>query len=280
MSCDDELAHLFDDVSPTPFDLMPYALRVAALLRGPGALARWRRRCEESYHENRQRYERHKAWLTERNKYLTAAWRRRSTPRKPPNEGWRLVMGRAFSSGGRQTKLVQAWMPPEFDDEHKPYAGGPLPFTARHSLSIADCHLVVALIHDAARPDGGRVLSSRQADRADLSAAELREQIFYRVMAGHVSKLNGDDRVTVEDCLARVEAVTGPKAKPGAGGPSKRDLNVTEKKILAHCRKRAHKGARIADHINRSEDYTRRLLAGLVRNGFLRKPEEGGYRTV
>jgi hypothetical protein len=62
-------------------------------------------------------------------------------------------------------------------------------------------------------------------------------------------------------------------------GGRPRRLSDTERKILALCRRRAHKGERIAHHIRRSEEHTRRLLARLVKEGRLRTTPTG-YRTV
>jgi hypothetical protein len=56
-------------------------------------------------------------------------------------------------------------------------------------------------------------------------------------------------------------------------------LNPNEKRIVAHCRRTAHKGERIAAHVGLSYDYTRRLLGRLVRENRLRKTPRG-YRAV
>jgi hypothetical protein len=58
-----------------------------------------------------------------------------------------------------------------------------------------------------------------------------------------------------------------------------RKPNSTQQRILTLCRKRAHKGERIAHHIGLSNDHVRRVLARLVREGRLRKTDNG-YRTV
>jgi hypothetical protein len=58
-----------------------------------------------------------------------------------------------------------------------------------------------------------------------------------------------------------------------------RALSDTERGILKHCRKKAHKGERIANHVGLSYDHVRRVLAGLVKGGRLRKTADG-YRTV
>jgi hypothetical protein len=58
-----------------------------------------------------------------------------------------------------------------------------------------------------------------------------------------------------------------------------RQLNDTEKEILRHCRRRSHKGERIAQHVCLSYDHVRRLLGRLVHEGRLRNTQDG-YRTV
>ncbi|HEV3256446.1 MAG TPA: winged helix-turn-helix domain-containing protein [Gemmataceae bacterium] len=61
--------------------------------------------------------------------------------------------------------------------------------------------------------------------------------------------------------------------------PTARPPNPTERRILSHCRRRDHKGERIARHLGLSYEHVRGVLARLVRAGLLRKTE-GGYRTV
>lgn len=61
--------------------------------------------------------------------------------------------------------------------------------------------------------------------------------------------------------------------------PAARSLSDTERRILSHCRRQAHKGERIARWLGLSFDHVRRLLARLVREGRLRRTDRG-YRTV
>jgi hypothetical protein len=53
----------------------------------------------------------------------------------------------------------------------------------------------------------------------------------------------------------------------------------TQVKILSYCRRKAHKGERVAHHLGLSYDHVRRVLAGLVKRGELRLTPNG-YRTV
>src|SRR5438046_5768 len=55
-----------DESSPKPLDRLPYARRVAKLIRTPSVLKRWRQQCQESLRENRQRLARLKAWKKHR----------------------------------------------------------------------------------------------------------------------------------------------------------------------------------------------------------------------
>jgi hypothetical protein len=66
--------------------------------------------------------------------------------------------------------------------------------------------------------------------------------------------------------------------QPSAKTPT-RQLNDTEQRILRHCRRKAHKGERIAHWLGLSYDHVRRVLARLVNNELLRKTDSG-YRTV
>jgi hypothetical protein len=55
--------------------------------------------------------------------------------------------------------------------------------------------------------------------------------------------------------------------------------NATQKRILAYCRHKSHKGETIAKHLALTWDYVRHLLGPLVNRGKLRKNADG-YRTV
>jgi hypothetical protein len=81
----------------------------------------------------------------------------------------------------------------------------------------------------------------------------------------------------IEECRRSLAdpAGTGAKSPQRADG----SLNDTERRILTYCRRSAHKGERIAQHIKLSYDYTRRLLARLIKKRRLRKTNNG-YRTV
>jgi hypothetical protein len=61
--------------------------------------------------------------------------------------------------------------------------------------------------------------------------------------------------------------------------PAGRPPNPTDLRILAYCRRKAHKGERIAHHLGLSYDHTRRVLARLVKEGRLRNTDDG-YRTI
>jgi hypothetical protein len=71
----------------------------------------------------------------------------------------------------------------------------------------------------------------------------------------------------------------GPQTSRASKADSAHRLNSTQQAIIKHCRKKAHKGERIANHLGLSYDHTRRVLALLVKEGHLRTTENG-YRTV
>jgi hypothetical protein len=66
---------------------------------------------------------------------------------------------------------------------------------------------------------------------------------------------------------------------PSTLAPNPKPLNKTEKKILAKCRRKAWKGQRLANEVDLSFDYVRRVCAKLVKLGHLRNTD-AGYRTV
>jgi hypothetical protein len=218
VSQDDELLDgLPSDERPLPLDRLPYARRVGELVRTPGAAERWRRRCLESFRESRQRHATHKAWSERRAKYVS--WEARGQAARsqgPPAEGWVLARGRVFSPDGGQTALVEAWVPPDFGSDREPYAGGPLPFSPRHELSLADCYLVLALVHDADRRDGGRISPFRCDDGRGPAADPdgVAESIFWVAQASHLPGLRAGDQGTLDECLARVEDdLRGPEPR-------------------------------------------------------------------
>jgi hypothetical protein len=61
-------------------------------------------------------------------------------------------------------------------------------------------------------------------------------------------------------------------------GRSFNDLKDSEKKIVQAVRTKSMKGQKIAEKVGLDYNYTRSLLAGLVREGFLTKDEDG-YRA-
>jgi hypothetical protein len=58
-----------------------------------------------------------------------------------------------------------------------------------------------------------------------------------------------------------------------------RKLSDTERRILTHCRRKAHKSERIAVHVGLSWGHVRRVLARLMREHRLRNTADG-YRTI
>jgi hypothetical protein len=79
-------------------------------------------------------------------------------------------------------------------------------------------------------------------------------------------------------CRAAAELLAQAEKTPGSGAQP-RKLNATEKRILAHCRRRAHKGERIAIDLGLTYDHVRRILAKLVKEGRLKNTDRG-YHTV
>lgn len=184
MSPDDELLDgLLGNEPGVPLDLLPWASRVAELIRAPGALEHWRQRCAESFQESRQRHERHKAWKKQyvRPRLLT-------------------VQDLAAMPAGEPM--------PQIPDSEEPYVGGPLRFSPRHALSLGDCFLVVALVHDTKRRDAGCVDPFLPDDMFGMC--------FWEAQRTHVPGLHGADRLTLDYCMARVEDDLRQTAPPNA----------------------------------------------------------------
>lgn len=88
------------------------------------------------------------------------------------------------------------------------------------------------------------------------------------------------ERLAAEGDAANLAELPGGETTPPGDDPTPaRPLSTTERRILAHCRRKAHKGERVAHHVGISNDHARRLLARLVKERRLRKAA-GGYRTV
>jgi hypothetical protein len=91
------------------------------------------------------------------------------------------------------------------------------------------------------------------------------------------------DRVIVW-CNRQKQVTARPAGEEEAGSlPSQttpaRPLNDTERRIIEHCRERAHTAERIARHLNLTCDHIRHVCARLVQEGRLRKTPDG-YRAV
>lgn len=172
-----------------------YVCRVADLLRSRGARERWRQRCEESFRESRQRLERHRAWEAERRLYSSCPRPFHCCERQePPVEGWvRVHLGLG----------VRCWVPPEIGDDREPYAGGPLPFSPRHVLTLADHYLVLRLIHDNIHRNNWIDPLPLDGDGWQIFVIAQRRNAADLVYATH---LHFRDRLALDECLARVEA--------------------------------------------------------------------------
>jgi hypothetical protein len=189
MSTDDEVLGGFPSDQPAlPLDLSPWADRVAELLRTPGVPEHWRRRCAEAFGENRERLARYQAW-----------------ERRPGG-------GRPALPTAEELEQLPRWALFDIPGCNEPYVGGPLPFSPRHRLSIGDCFLVLAVIHDDRRRDGARI---------DPFEADDKGALFFEAMRSHLAGLREEDRITLDDCLARALAdLAAARPAPQAGGES------------------------------------------------------------
>src|SRR5262249_19915902 len=129
---------------------------------------------------------------------------RESRQRHSRLEVWRNAHQRPFALDRSVDDGCPEVQPQEPLDCQEPYSGGPLPFSPLHALSLADCYLVLALVHDAARPDGGRI--------DPFPSDDTQGQMFYAALKRHVCGLRQRDQLTLDDCLARVNAELGVPA--------------------------------------------------------------------
>src|SRR5262249_32890086 len=112
-------------------------------------------------------------------------------------EAWQMVgqdpyaLCRLVDDGCPHTEPVELRAPQE------PYAGGPLPFSPRHTPSLADCYFVLALVHNAER---------RVGRFSPFPPDNERALIFYYAQLSHASRFSASDQLALDDCLARVEA--------------------------------------------------------------------------
>jgi len=190
-------------------DCQPFVQRVAQLLRQPGVMEHWREQCQLSCQERRQRGEQHRAWEEER---AAAFASEDPTPepcgQAPPRQGLVRARTRVFPTDGsgrvgNDWMLVGVWVRPELGDGEEPYADGPLPFSSRHTLSLADCYFVLAVIHDTGRRHG-LWINPWHLDRGH--SGDGIEATTWAAQRSFVARLRAGDKLTLYDCVSRVDA--------------------------------------------------------------------------
>jgi len=253
-------ANFSDEIHPSLGEecRLRYALRVAELARMPGVLEIWRQRCRESFEERRKRHDQLEAWKKGRKKSLSKTLGKRSL--------WvqQSIVVRNPQTGIAEPTIVDGRVSPRFAEGQEPYAEGPLPFSPRHSPSLADCFLVMALLHDADRRDARRInpFSSHQHGLT-----------FYENQLSRLADLRGTDQVTLDDCLARVEADLGATPSPSTEPPS--TAGVDWDALLVSPPLTA---AEIAERLGQPVDLVRRCLGyfrGQHDYGFIEDPDAG-----
>src|SRR5262249_31135027 len=162
--------------------------------------------CLLSHQESRARHDNLKAWEKKRNEYLLRASNDATAcGPNPPGEGWTWSQGPVRrpapqSPQSRRRKRVtpedaiceewvHCWVPPELGTDQKPYVGGPLPFSAFHELSLADCYLVTAAVHDSERRNG----------RINPFPDNWAGQAFFCAQQTNVGRLSEADTLTLDD---------------------------------------------------------------------------------
>ncbi len=177
--------------------LSHHTLRVAELLRLRGADDRWKHQCQASDADARQRRaSRHALWAKAREQYALMHITADDASKTSPGEGWTWA-GEPVTSDG-STRIIMGWFPPEFTQNNAPYNGPVIPFSSGYKPTLADCYFALAVVHDAER-QGPRKLEPFAPD--DMVA-----WVSYYAQQSNVVSLSESDRVTLDDCLARVEA--------------------------------------------------------------------------
>lgn len=171
--------------------------RVAELVRPSGAASYWRQQTLASWQEELRRRSQLLAWRQQRAQYAAAHFTKEDARKPPPADGWTWGLERLFSPDGANTWMVEGWFPPKFAAERAPFAGPILPFSSQHPLTLADCYRVLAIVHDADRQESGRIEPFSQDDLTATCA--------HAVAVSGVRDLTESDRLTLDDCLARVE---------------------------------------------------------------------------
>lgn len=235
-----------NDTPADALDLLQYARRVAELIRISGTLEHWRQKCHESFEQSRERLETLEAWNKRRLPYVWNSFMRQQSEQSILNwisEGnpccaeeeesgdatnWIEVPEILFLPDGSRN-LVWATVPPESADDQEPYADGPLPLSSRHSLSLADCYFVHALIYDAVRRDAAKINPFSPDEKYPL---ELTEEVnFWNAQSALLSQLRLTDQVTLDDCLARVQDDLAQLTAPPRDASSGRSAQLDPTKI-------------------------------------------------
>jgi hypothetical protein len=183
-------------------------------------MERWRVRCRESYQERCRRQAQLALWDEERSRFLFWSRRVRRVPDQAPQRGWVLTRERVFGPRGRESRIVEAWVPRHLGDDRSPYQHGPLPLSRCHRLSLADFFFILALLHDHTRRDGGRRINPFDPDaeyeieagpNVESNLKELEEACYWQAQLTCLNSLESRDQATIDDAVAHVERdLAGP----------------------------------------------------------------------
>jgi hypothetical protein len=77
---------------------------------------------------------------------------------------------------------------------------------------LADCYLILALVHNALRRDAGRIEPFGSDDQEGLR--------FYHAQLTGIHDLSNGDQLTLDDCLDRVQADLSEQAERRMASPS------------------------------------------------------------
>jgi hypothetical protein len=196
MSLDDEiLAGLPGERKP----ISQVTLRVAELLRLPGAAERWRQQCRASFQESRIRHEEHAKWKLDQKRYV-----RQHFPENEVADSTTVRVGWTYEQ--------ESQFPSQLRADREPFDGPLLPFSSLHRLSLADAYFVLAVIHDAERQGPKKInpftrnFAAAQCAYYPFATDCLDAEIWYSAHESAAANLTESDRTTMDDCLALIKA--------------------------------------------------------------------------
>lgn len=208
------------------------AIEVARMLAEHNALDRWRDMARSAFAEFQGRERAAYLWNERREAHFRAVWERdkgKEPPDEPPIPGYVLELEKVFTERGLEKAkqgewgekaTLWAWVPPELCRDNQPLTDLPLPLPKHRSLSLAECYVVLAAIHDA-KLAGVELIKPWTADDSS------RPRSYYETgLLRRVNELGQADHPSLKVHLARVNADLLSAGNKNRGKPSNRGRRV------------------------------------------------------